>query len=67
MARLIKLEATKSYVSEANAIKAVEKAGIPDKFRYFIYRDEETKRYWPVFIGQDCIQAGIHFRFHVVA
>lgn len=67
MATRIKLEPTKSYANEANAVKAVEKMKISDEFRYIIYHDEESGRCWPVFIGEKCVQAGLHFRFHVMA
>ena len=67
MARLIKFEATRTYATEANAIKAVEKKGISDDYRYFIYRDEATGRFYPIFVGEKALNAGIHFLFHVVA
>lgn len=66
MARLVELQATKTYATKANAIKAVEKANIKEDFRYIIYTDEATGRFYPVFLGEKCIQAGIHFKFHVV-
>lgn len=67
MSRLIKFEATRTYKTEENAIKAVEKKGWPDEYRYFIYRDEATGRFYPIFVGEKALHAGIHFHFHVVA
>lgn len=70
MARLVKLEPTKTYKTVDNAIKAVEKkfpAEANDGLRYIVYTDPETGRFYPVFIGEKALQAGIHFHFHVVA
>jgi hypothetical protein len=66
MATLVKLEAIHTYATRENAVKAVVKKNIPDEFRYIIHTDEETGRFYPVFIGEKCIQAGIHFDFNVV-
>lgn len=66
MATLVKLEATRTYATRENAVKAVAKKNIPDEFRYIIHTDEETGRFYPVFLGEKCIQYGIHFHFHVV-
>lgn len=70
MARLITLEANRTYATEANAIAAVEKkfpAGSNDNLRYFIQRCSKTGRYFPVFIGHAACEAGVHFHFNVVA
>lgn len=67
MARLLNLELTKSYATHANAVKAVEKFNLADNLTYLVHRDEESGRYFPIFIGERAIQAGVHFRFHVVA
>ena len=73
MARQVKLQTNKSgtgvsYATEANAIKAVEKkfpeAG-NDGLRYIIMTNDEG-RFFPVFIGQDALKAGVHFHFHVL-
>ncbi len=69
MAQLIKLEANKTYATEANAVKAVEKkfpAADNDGLRYLIQQDS-SGRFFPVFIGQSAVQAGVHFHFNVVA
>ena len=56
--------ATKTYSTELNADKAVEKAGFND-LRYFIMKSDDG-RYFPVFVGQAAVQRGVHFAFHVV-
>lgn len=67
MARFIKLEPNKTYATEANAIKAVEKkfpeAG-NDGLRYFIQWTPEG-RCFPVFVGEKALQHGVHFHFNV--
>jgi hypothetical protein len=71
MAKLIKLETTKTYATEQNAIKAVEnflgdrKDFKGNEFRYMVLKTEDN-RYYPAFLGEAAVQAGIHFRFHVV-
>jgi len=67
MARLIKLEANRTYATEANAIKAVEKKfpeASNDRLTYFLQRTEDG-RYFPVFLGERALQAGAHFHFNV--
>jgi hypothetical protein len=68
MAREINLEASKSYATRENARKAIAKyPGIAENqnLRYIIHQLDDG-RYIPVFLGQEAIQAGVHFRFHVV-
>jgi hypothetical protein len=68
MLKLIELENNKTYATEENAIKAVEKYFGKDtdaSLTYFIYRDENY-RYFPVFVGHDAIEAGVHFVFNVI-
>ena len=70
MARLIELTPNKTYATPVNAQKAVEKLIAPDKLlelTYFIHREESTGRYFPVFIGERAMHAGIHFHFNLVA
>lgn len=67
---LYEIEPVRTYASEANAIAAVNKAfaGVvagKTNYRYFIHRSKDD-RFFPVFIGQECIQAGIHFKFNVI-
>lgn len=68
MAKLLTLTPTKTYATEANAIKAVEKR-FPefddDGLRYIIMRTPDG-RFYPVFIGTSAVHAGVHFHFHVV-
>lgn len=67
MARMFKLEANRTYATEDNAVKAVEKkypeAG-NDGLVYFLQRTEDG-RFFPVFVGQRAVQAGVHFHFNV--
>ena len=64
-------ETSKTYATKANAIKAVETAyGNHDDrnvrdLRYLVMQNDEG-RWVPVFIGQECLQYGIHFHFSVV-
>ena len=68
MARLVTLTPNRTYATEANAIKAVEKkfpeAG-NDGLWYFLQRTEEG-RFFPVFVGERALQAMVHFHFNVV-
>jgi len=71
MAKQIKLQPTKTYATEANAVKAVEKhfpadAAWASHLTYFIMPTQDG-RFFPVFIGERAIQAMVHFKFHVVA
>ena len=68
MARLITLTPNRTYATEANAVKAVEKkfpeAG-NDNLWYFLQRTEDN-RFFPVFVGERAIQAMAHFHFNVI-
>jgi hypothetical protein len=55
---------SKTYATIDNARKAVAKAG-DEKLRHF-YMTNEHGRFFPVFIGEAAVQAGVHFRWHVV-
>jgi len=68
MARLIELKANKTYATYENAVKAVEKKIPADQLMdqtYFIHRDRETGRYFPVFLGERALRHGLHFHFNV--
>lgn len=68
MAKLLTLTATKTYATEANAIKAVEKRfpeSDNDGLRYIIMPTPDG-RFYPVFVGNSAVHAGVHFHFHVV-
>jgi len=67
MPTVIKFEATKTYATKENAIKAVEqKYAKVDQLRYFIMPTPEG-RFYPIFVGTQAIDLGVHFHFHVVA
>jgi hypothetical protein len=74
MARHTPLTPNKTYATEANAIKAVEKLfpnkpnanGKYDGLNYFLQRTEDG-RFFPVFIGERAMQAMVHFHFNIVA
>lgn len=65
MARKFEIVPSKTYATEANAVKAVEKVGFSDNLRYFVERTAEG-RFFPVFVGMAAIEAGVHFHFNVV-
>lgn len=68
MAKLLTLTPNKTYATEANAIKAVEKRfpeSDDDGLRYILQRSPDG-RFYPVFIGNSAVHAGVHFHFHVV-
>ena len=68
MAKLITLTPNRTYATEANAIKAVEKRfpeSDNDGLRYILQRTPDG-RFYPVFVGNSAIHAGVHFHFHVV-
>ncbi len=69
MARLFTIQSGKTYASEENAIKAVEKKfpeSANDGLMYFLARTEDG-RFFPVFTGGErATQQGVHFSFHVV-
>ena len=65
MAKVLDLQPTKTYASRENAIKAVEKKMFGDSLYYLILTHTDG-RFFPVFIGEKAILAGVHFHFHVV-
>lgn len=60
-----KIEPNKTYATMETARKAVNKMGAAD-LRHFIMRDEASGRFFPVFVGAECLQRGVHFHFNVV-
>jgi hypothetical protein len=69
MARMFEIEPSKTYATVANVVKAVEKrfpAAGNDTLVYFIHVASDG-RFFPVFVGQRAITAGVHFHFNVVA
>ena len=64
MATLLALTPDKTYANAANAIKAVNDKQFDDKLRYVIATNAEG-RFFPIFLGEKAIQAGVHFHFCV--
>lgn len=64
MNREFQIQAVKTYATKANAQKAVAKIGA-QRLRHFIMTNDEG-RFFPVFVGQEALQEGIHFHFNVV-
>lgn len=65
MAKKIELSQHKTYATEENAIKAVEKIYGDADLRYFIAWNREGC--FPVFIGTGALDHGVHFHFNIVA
>ena len=68
MPRKYIIEPVRTYASHENVDKAVAKA-FGDKLpniRYFIMTHSDG-RFFPVFIGTQAVDAGIHFSFNVIA
>lgn len=65
MARRFHLDPSKTYKTEADAQKAVEKLSLPGNCRYFITLDAQG-RFFPVFVGSEGMQYGVHFHFPVI-
>lgn len=71
MARLVKMESSKYYATERNAIKAVQKL-FPDSVdeyqsvRFMVLRNAEG-RFIPIFMGQNAVKAGAHLHFITIA
>lgn len=62
--REFEIQAPKTYASKENARKAVTKKGL-ECYRHF-YMQNEDARWFPVFVGQESLQNGVHFHFNVV-
>jgi len=70
MTKLIQIIPSKTYATPDNAIKAVEKkfpSTTPEysQLRY-IMQTHTDGRFYPLFIGNQSIQAGVHFHFNCV-
>jgi hypothetical protein len=66
MAHKMTIRYNKTYSTEENADKAVEKIfGDNNKLRYFLARTEDG-RFFPIFVGMEAISSGVHFHFNVV-
>lgn len=72
-AHLLTLTANKTYATRANAIKAVEKKCGPNEphmgsaDQWYLLMQDDAGRWFPVFIGERALRAGVHFHFNVVA
>ena len=67
MARKITITPNKTYATEANAVKAVEKVfpdDANDGLRYIMMRGDDG-RFFPLFVGERSMQHGAHFHFCV--
>ena len=70
MAKQIELTPVKTYKTRENAIKAVEKFDVADEFQgkqiRYIVMTHTDGRFFPVFLGEVAVQAGLHFKFNVL-
>lgn len=64
MNREFTIVAHKTYARKEGARKAVARIGA-ERLRHFIMQNDEG-RFFPVFVGQEAVQEGIHFHFNVV-
>lgn len=64
MNREFEIVACKTYATIENARKAVAKKGF-EELRHFMMTDKQG-RFFPVFVGEAAMQAGVHFHFNVV-
>lgn len=65
MIRKFKIQPSKTYATEENADKAVLQKGFSN-LRYFIMKNEDN-RFFPVFVGMEAMERGVHFHFNIVA
>lgn len=74
MAKQVTFQPNKTYATEAHAVKAVER--VVDVYRgdgrdsdgldFFITAGADG-RFFPVFVGERAVQAGMHFHFCIIA
>lgn len=55
---------SKTYATEANMDKAVAKFGY-ETIRHFSMKTPDG-RFFPVFVGMEAIDKGVHFNFHCI-
>lgn len=66
MANLINITPNKTYKTRENAAKAADKLfGNHKELRYFIHTHTDG-RFFPVFVGESALQAGVHFHFNII-
>lgn len=65
---MIELNPVRTYATAANAIKAVDKKltneDLKNKLRWYIA--EQNGRFFPIFLGEQALQHGMHFHFNVL-
>lgn len=69
MAHFVEINPTKTYATIENAHKAVAKKYPPTgaDLRYMVLTHTDG-RFFPVFIGVNCLQYGVHFNgFNIIA
>lgn len=66
MATRIQPISSKVYVTEENAVKAVQTRFPHQTFRFMIVSTPDGK-FYPICIGQDAVTAGTHFHFVTVS
>lgn len=64
MARSITVTPVKTYATSANALKAINKHYADTDLRYLMLTTPEG-RFYPVFLGERAVSAGVHFHFCV--
>lgn len=68
MAQQVELTPTKTYATRENAIKAAQKyyGGDHHQDLTFFVATHTDGRFFPVFVGERAVRAGVHFRFNIV-
>ena len=69
MAKCINIQPTKTYATAENAQRAVDKKIVNPELadlRYMVVQHADG-RFYPLFVGMEALNAGIHFHFNVVA
>jgi hypothetical protein len=61
----VQITPVKTYQTGANAIKATEAKFGQTDLRYLVIKTDDG-RFYPLFIGEAAVQAGVHFHFCVV-
>ena len=63
MSKLVEFAPTRTFANAKNAIRAVEKTfGESNDLRYVMMQNSEG-RFYPLFIGNSALMAGVHFHF----
>lgn len=69
MNREFQIEPNKTYATQENARKAMDKGGFQELRHFFMVASEGKNqgRWFPVFAGIDAMNEGVHFHFSVMA